>query len=175
MSRKSYPSDVSDEEWEFVMPYLCLMVPEAPQRQHDLNASMIYARCSMLCGGWCEAGHPGATCRVIFLAGTRCISRRNAGSTRRCSRRWRMIFGRCFERPKAKRLIQARSSSTRVWCKAPPKAGTGRASMFIKRARAPRKPSKTFTSSPSSLSCSKTASTKSITRSKACLMRSASN
>jgi len=35
--RKSYPSDVSDEEWGFVMPYLCLMAPEAPQRHHDLR------------------------------------------------------------------------------------------------------------------------------------------
>ena len=25
MSRKAYPSDVSDEEWEFVAPYLTLM------------------------------------------------------------------------------------------------------------------------------------------------------
>ncbi len=37
MSRKSYPSDVSDGEWEFVMPYLTLMTPDAPQRQHDLR------------------------------------------------------------------------------------------------------------------------------------------
>ena len=35
--RKSYPSDVSDEEWAFVAPYLTLMTPEAPQRVHDLR------------------------------------------------------------------------------------------------------------------------------------------
>jgi transposase len=33
--RKSYPSDVSDEEWAFVAPYLTLMRPDAPQRKHD--------------------------------------------------------------------------------------------------------------------------------------------
>ena len=33
-----YPSDVSDEEWAFVAPYLALITPEAPQRQHDLRA-----------------------------------------------------------------------------------------------------------------------------------------
>ena len=36
-SRKPYPSDVSDEEWAFVAPYLTLMRPDAPQRRHDLR------------------------------------------------------------------------------------------------------------------------------------------
>jgi len=33
--RKPYPSDVTDEEWAFVAPYLTLMRPDAPQRVHD--------------------------------------------------------------------------------------------------------------------------------------------
>jgi transposase len=37
MARKPYPSDVTDEEWEFVAPYLTLMTEEAPQREHDLR------------------------------------------------------------------------------------------------------------------------------------------
>jgi transposase len=37
MARKPYPSDVSDEEWDFVAPYLTLMSEEAPQREHDLR------------------------------------------------------------------------------------------------------------------------------------------
>lgn len=36
-TRKSYPSDVSDEEWYFVLPYLTLMRADAPQRRHDLR------------------------------------------------------------------------------------------------------------------------------------------
>jgi transposase len=36
-SRKSYPRDVSDEEWAFVAPYLSLIDAHAPQRQHDLR------------------------------------------------------------------------------------------------------------------------------------------
>jgi transposase len=36
-TRKSYPTDVSDEEWEFVAPYLTLMSEEARQRRHDLR------------------------------------------------------------------------------------------------------------------------------------------
>ena len=35
--RQAYPSDVTDEEWAFVALYLTLMVPEAPQRKHDLR------------------------------------------------------------------------------------------------------------------------------------------
>jgi len=33
--RTPYPSDVTDEEWAFVAPYLTLMRPDAPQRVHD--------------------------------------------------------------------------------------------------------------------------------------------
>jgi len=35
--RKPYPSDVSDEEWAFVAPYLALVREDAPQRHHDLR------------------------------------------------------------------------------------------------------------------------------------------
>lgn len=36
-TRKAYPSDVSDEEWAFVAPYLTLMTTDAPQRVYDLR------------------------------------------------------------------------------------------------------------------------------------------
>ena len=36
-TRKPYPSDVSDEEWAFVAPYLALVREDAPQRTHDLR------------------------------------------------------------------------------------------------------------------------------------------
>ncbi len=37
LDRKRYPSDVSDEEWALVAPYLTLMKEEAPQREHSLR------------------------------------------------------------------------------------------------------------------------------------------
>jgi transposase len=37
MKRKAYPSDVSDEEWAFIAPYLRLMREDAPQREHSLR------------------------------------------------------------------------------------------------------------------------------------------
>ena len=36
-NRKPYPTDVSDEEWAFVAPYLALLREDAPQRVHDLR------------------------------------------------------------------------------------------------------------------------------------------
>jgi transposase len=37
MNRKPYPSDVSDEEWALVAPYLTLLTEAAPQRVHELR------------------------------------------------------------------------------------------------------------------------------------------
>ncbi len=37
LSRTPYPSDVSDEEWAFLAPYLTLMREDAPQRHHPLR------------------------------------------------------------------------------------------------------------------------------------------
>ncbi len=37
MSRKAYPSDVTDDEWAFVAPYLTLMKEDAPQRDYPLR------------------------------------------------------------------------------------------------------------------------------------------
>src|SRR5215217_1481557 len=36
-THKPYPTDVSDEEWAFVAPYLSLMSEDAPQRRYDLR------------------------------------------------------------------------------------------------------------------------------------------
>lgn len=35
--RRAYPSDVSDQEWAFLAPYLTLMRLDAPQREHELR------------------------------------------------------------------------------------------------------------------------------------------
>jgi transposase len=37
MERKAYPTDVSDDEWALVAPYVTLMTEEAPQRDHSLR------------------------------------------------------------------------------------------------------------------------------------------
>jgi transposase len=37
ITHKPYPSDVSDAEWHFVVPYLCLLPEDVPQRVHNLR------------------------------------------------------------------------------------------------------------------------------------------
>jgi len=37
MTRQAYLSDVSDDEWAFVAPYLTLMREDAPQRGYSLR------------------------------------------------------------------------------------------------------------------------------------------
>ncbi len=37
MARKPYPSDVNDDEWAVVAPYLTLMTEDAPQREYPLR------------------------------------------------------------------------------------------------------------------------------------------
>ena len=48
--RKSYPSDVSDEEWAFVAPYLTLMKEDAPQRDYPLRELFNGLRWIVRCG-----------------------------------------------------------------------------------------------------------------------------
>jgi transposase len=53
MERKSYPSDISDDEWAFVASYLTLMTEEAPQRLYSLREVFNGLR-------WLVRAHPGA-------------------------------------------------------------------------------------------------------------------
>ncbi len=51
--RKAYPSDVTDDEWAFVAPYLTLMREDAPQRDHSLREVFNGARWLVRAGaGW---------------------------------------------------------------------------------------------------------------------------
>lgn len=36
-TKTRYPSDIGDDEWAFIAPYLALVSPDAPQRRHDLR------------------------------------------------------------------------------------------------------------------------------------------
>jgi hypothetical protein len=35
--QEPYPTDVKDDEWKFVAPYLALIREDAPPREHDLR------------------------------------------------------------------------------------------------------------------------------------------
>ncbi len=44
ITHQPYPSDISDAEWEFVLPYLCLLPEDAGQRVHNLRDVLDAAR-----------------------------------------------------------------------------------------------------------------------------------
>ena len=57
MEIEAYPSDVTDDEWGFVAPYLTLMTEEAPQREHDLREVFNGLRWIVRAGAsWLESG-----------------------------------------------------------------------------------------------------------------------
>jgi transposase len=57
-NRKPYPSDVSDEEWAFVVPYLAWVREDAPQRTHDLREVFDALRWIVRAGApWCMMPH----------------------------------------------------------------------------------------------------------------------
>src|SRR5215207_4519184 len=58
MQRQPYPSDVTDDEWAFVAPYLTLMTETAPQRRHDLREVFNGVRYIVKTGGqWLSMPH----------------------------------------------------------------------------------------------------------------------
>jgi transposase len=72
--RKRYVTDVSDDDWAFLAPYLALMRDDAIERTHSLSASS-----SMGCGSLPGPGSRGGTCRTICPRSTPSINRCGAG------------------------------------------------------------------------------------------------
>lgn len=70
---QAYPSEVSDEEWSLVVPYLTLMTEAAPQRGHAMwelfNALRYLIRCGI---AW-------RACQTTFCPERRSISSLSAG------------------------------------------------------------------------------------------------
>ena len=73
--RKPYPSDISDEEWALVAPYLTLVREDAPQRRHDLREVFNALRWLARTGTeWRRGG-----CHSTSPAGRRSTNRPGAG------------------------------------------------------------------------------------------------
>ncbi len=114
--RKPYPSDVSNEEWSLVAPYLTLMTEAAPQCDHSLlelfNALRYVIRYGI---AWRAVPND-------FPPWRRSISMRSGGWRRGVSRRWRRISGHCCAWPPAAQKDRARPSSTVAPCARGPRA-----------------------------------------------------
>ena len=74
MERRGYPSDVSDEEWALVAPYVTLMTESGPP-----SGGTPYARSLMGCAGWYGRGRRGGCYRMTCRPGRWSINKRNGG------------------------------------------------------------------------------------------------
>ncbi len=116
MNRKPYPSDVSDDEWAFVAPYLTLMSEEAPQREYALREVFNGLRWIVRTGAqWRWLPHDLPPWSTVYQQTQRWLA---AGvfeamvhDLRRCCGRWRRarpnrgrsswMGGRCNRAPRA--------------------------------------------------------------------------
>lgn len=74
MARKPYPSDVSDEEWAFLAPYLTLMREDAPQRQYPLRELLDALRWMVRSGAqWRMIPHDLPPWRAVYRQSRRWI------------------------------------------------------------------------------------------------------
>src|SRR3954453_11513811 len=107
IARKSYPSDVSDDEWALIAPYLTLLPEDAGQRAYPLREAFNGLRYII---------KTGARCRMTCHLGRRSISRPGAGWHGAVSRRCWTICGRCCARLWAVPRTRAPSLSTPAPC-----------------------------------------------------------
>jgi len=76
VSRRTYPSDVTDEEWSFVLPYLLLLREDARQRRYALVS------CLTPYVTWCARAAPGAIYRTTYRPGQPASSNGRGGAMR---------------------------------------------------------------------------------------------
>ncbi|WP_236034063.1 IS5 family transposase [Belnapia mucosa] len=89
-ARKPYPSDVSDDEWALVAPYLTLLPETAGQREHALREVFNGLRYVI------KIGAPWRWMPNDLSPGRRSISRRSAGWRPAASRPWPRICALCW-------------------------------------------------------------------------------
>jgi transposase len=114
--RKSYPSDVSDEEWAFCVRYLALMTEQAPQRVYPLREMFNALRYQIRVGGaWRMMPHDLPPWHIVYQQAQRWIK---AGCFEAMAHDLRAILRMALERkpdPSAvildSRTIQSRPES----------------------------------------------------------------
>jgi len=92
---QAYPSDISDEEWALVTPYLCLLPEEAGQRGHPLREVFNGLRHIIKTGApwrWMANDLPSGTASPSFPPGDRL---RRWAAVYQQAQRW-LVSG-CFE------------------------------------------------------------------------------
>src|SRR5260370_13373873 len=97
LNRKSYPSDVSDEEWDFCAAYLTLMTEEAPQRDYPLREVFNGLRWGVRTGGaWRMMPHDLPPWYIVYQQTRRWL---RAGCFEAMAHALRSILRMAHERP----------------------------------------------------------------------------
>ena len=91
--RTPYPSDVTDEEWAFVAPYLTPMTLVAPQREHDLRE--VFDALLWLVRTGSPRRYPPNAPALRLPPGRSSTGRRSAGRRPAASRRSSTTCGPC--------------------------------------------------------------------------------
>lgn len=74
-SKKAYPSDVTDDEWAFVAPYLALLPEDAGQRVHDLRQVFNALRYLVKTGGqWRYMPHDFPPWQAVYQQARRWVA-----------------------------------------------------------------------------------------------------
>jgi transposase len=98
-TRSPYPSDVSDEEWAFVVPYLTLLSEDASQRRHDLREVYNGVRYIVKTGAhWRMLPHDLPPWPVVYQQLRRWLA---AGCFENIVHDLRMLLRRAADRPAA--------------------------------------------------------------------------
>jgi len=119
MGRRSYPSDVTDEEWALVAPYLTLMREDAPQREYPLREMFNALRYVV------RTGIPWRWLPNDFPPGKPSMPRPSAGCGPECLKPWSTTCAFSCESSRGGTPIPQRSSWTPGPCPPPRRAGTG--------------------------------------------------
>ena len=120
LSRKPYPTDISDAEWAFVAPYLSLIRQDAPQHRHDPREVFNGLRWVVRTGSpWRYL--PKTTCPA--LGGRLPAETQSGGSRPGSSRRWSTTSGPCCARPRVDRRTRPPQCSTAAPCAHPRESG----------------------------------------------------
>ena len=95
--RRPYPTDVADEEWALVAPYLTLMDPDSPQREHSLRDLFDALRWIVRAGSpWRLLPHDFPPLAAVYQQARRCIA---TGVFEKLVHDLRALLRACEDRP----------------------------------------------------------------------------
>jgi transposase len=142
-TRTPYPTDVSDDEWAFVAPYLTLLPTDAGQRRHDRREVVNGVRYIVKTGAhWRMLPHDLPPWPVVYQQMRRWMS---AGCFERVVHDLRVLLRRAAE-PPSRRAAEPPSGRLspppRFWiaapCNRPQRVGRGQGMTATSGAKAPK-------------------------------------